>query len=209
LKTSSTNGSTGQREKAPAEPVCLSTLSPRGERQLKKNLWQAAIVALLLSLSVVAYAGKYEISEIFSGRYAAMKSAMADRDSKAIASLLAPDFVSEEVSGKTKTGEQMIKEVCALPKDPNKTSTTTVLSAKIIGETATVTQRYHMTTTKMTSNTSVKHTVELDTLSKDAWVKSKGVWLLRRTETYEIDYKIDGKTLTHKEREKPKTKTGT
>ncbi len=176
---------------------------------MKKNLWQAAITALLLSLSVVANAGKDEISEIFSGRYAAMKSAMADRDPKAIASLLAPDFVSEDIAGKTKTGEQMIKEVSALPKDPNKISTTTVLSAKIIGETAIVTQRYHMTTTKMPSNTTVKQAVELDTLSSDTWVKLKGVWLLRRTETNVIDYKIDGKTLTHKEREKPKTKAGT
>ena len=176
---------------------------------MKKNLWQVAITALLLSLSVVAYADKDEMREMFSTRYAAMKSAMAERDPKAIAALLAPDFISEDVAGKTKTGEQMIKEVCALPKDPNKTSTTTVLSAKIIGETATVAQRYHTTTTKMTTNTTVKQAVELDALSTDTWVKSKGVWLLRRTETNAIDYKIDGKTLTHKEREKPKTKAGT
>lgn len=175
---------------------------------MKKSLW-SIITALLLTSSAISYADKDEMRETFSGRYAVMKSAMADRDPRAIASLLAPDFVSEDVAGKTKTGEQMIKEVCALPKDPNKTSTTTVLTAKITGDAAIVAQRYHMTTTKMSLNAPAKQAVELDTLSIDTWVKLKGVWLLRRTETNVIDYKIDGKTLTHKEREKSKTKAGT
>jgi hypothetical protein len=170
---------------------------------LKKILWMV-MAALLISSSAVVIAGESQMREVFAGRYAAMKSAMAHRDPKAIASLLTPDFVSEDVAGKTKTGEQMINEVCILPKDPNKTSTTTVLSAEVIGEIATVTQQYHMTTTRMMSNTTVMQAVELDTASTDTWVKSEGVWLLRRTETNQIDYKIDGTIVAHKERQKQK-----
>lgn len=159
------------------------------------------VAVLLLASSATALAGEDELRKIFAGRYAAMKSAMADRDPKAIAELLAPEFVSEDVAGKTKTGNHMIDEVCALPKDPYKASTTTILSVKTNGEIATVTQKYHMTTIKKTPDSNVKQAVELDAMSTDTWKKSKGMWLLSRTETMKMDYKIDGKSVVHKERQ--------
>ena len=70
---------------------------------------------------------------VFEGRYAAMKAAMAARDGKAISEILAPDFISpdfisEDASGQKESGDTMIQEVLALPKDPLKVSSTTILS---------------------------------------------------------------------------------
>lgn len=168
---------------------------------MKLILSIAAITISLLFSGTAALAGEGALKGVFEGRYAAMKSAMADRNPKAIAALLSPDFASEDVSGKTETSEQMIRQVCALPRDPNKISATTVLSVQIAGETASVMQRYHMSTTKATDG-AVKQAVELDTLSSDIWVKSNGVWLLRRTATNQLDYKINGRLAVHKERSK-------
>src|ERR1700690_665484 len=85
---------------------------------------------------------------VFEGRYAAMKSAMAARDGKAISELLAPDFVSEDASGQKDNADSMIQGLVALPKDPLKVSNTTILSIKVNGDGALVDQRYNMKTTK-------------------------------------------------------------
>jgi hypothetical protein len=45
-----------------------------------------------------------------------------------------------------------------------------------------------------------KQAVELVTLSTDTWIKSGEAWLLRRTVTKQLDYKIDGRLIAHKER---------
>jgi hypothetical protein len=42
--------------------------------------------------------------------------------------------------------------------------------------------------------------VELVTLSTDTWIKSEGTWLMRRTVTNQLDYKIDGRLVAHKDR---------
>ncbi len=85
---------------------------------------------------------------IFEARYAAMKSAMAARDASAISALITPDFDSEDSSGQKINGDTMVKEVVALPKDPQKESTTTILAIKVDGNTATIDQRYDMKTVK-------------------------------------------------------------
>src|SRR5450755_530956 len=85
---------------------------------------------------------------VFEGRYAAMKSAMAARDGKAVSEILAPDFISEDTSGQTENADTMVQEVVALPKDPLKVSNTTILSIKVNENSATVDQHYDMKTTK-------------------------------------------------------------
>ena len=119
---------------------------------------------------------------VFEGRYAAMKSAMAARDAKAISEILAPDFISEDASGQKENADTMIQEVLALPKDPLKVSNTTILAIKVNAESATVDQRYDMKTTKAGPDGN-KRDVELITVSSDTWVKSKDTWLLQRTVT--------------------------
>lgn len=134
---------------------------------------------------------------VFEGRYAAMKSAMATRDGKAISELLAPGFISEDASGQKDNADTMIQGVLALPKDPLKTSNTTILSIKLDADTATVNQRYDMKTTKAGPDGN-KREVELITISTDTWIKSKDAWLLQRTVTNQMDYSANGNLLIHK-----------
>ncbi len=134
---------------------------------------------------------------VFEGRYAAMKSAMAARDAKAISEILAPDFISEDASGQKENADTMIQGVLALPKDPLKVSNTTILSIKVNAESATVDQRYDMKTTKAGPDGN-KRDVELITVSTDTWIKSKDTWLLQRTVTNQMDYSANGKLLIHK-----------
>lgn len=126
-----------------------------------------------------------------------MKAAMGARDSKAVAALLAPTFVSIDVSGQSENAAQMIQEVAALPKDPNKVSTTTLLSVKPDSNSAVVEQRYDMKTTK-TGPDGTKRNIELVTLSRDTWVNSNGTWFMEKTETEQLDYYVDGKRVAHK-----------
>lgn len=162
----------------------------------------------LITLLMVAGAGPVlsqeaakdsPLQSVFEARYAALKSAMADRDPRALAVLLAPDFASEDVSGKTESADEMMREVGSMPKDSNRASDTTVVSVQASGDTATVQQRYHMTTTKAGADGTTKQAVELTTLSTDIWVKSGGTWLLRRTVTNQLDYKVNGRLVAHRD----------
>lgn len=156
---------------------------------------------LLLSIVAVSpvWADDDALRSVLDGRYAAMKSAMAAHDGKAIAALLLPDFVSVDASGQSENADQMIQEVNALPKDPNKESKTTLLSVKLSGDKAVVDQRYDMKTTKIAANGS-KRNVELITVSTDTWVNSGGNWLLQRTVTNQMDYLVNGHPTVHKVR---------
>jgi len=167
---------------------------------------RALMVVILLIFSVVSVATTQDkgqansddrLRSVFEGRYAAMKSAMAARDGKAISEILAPDFVSEDVSGQKENADAMIQGVLALPKDPLKVSNTTILSIKVNAEGATVDQRYDMKTTKAAPDGN-KRDVELIAVSTDTWIKSKDTWLLQRTVTNQMDYYANGKLLIHK-----------
>jgi Domain of unknown function (DUF4440) len=103
------------------------------------------------------------------------------------------------VAGKSQTAEQMLAQFAASPKDPNRVSETTLVSVKLNGDVATVSQRYHMASAKVTSDGS-RHPTELETLSTDTWVRSGGTWLLKKTVTEELDYSVDGKRMPHKVR---------
>jgi ketosteroid isomerase-like protein len=126
-----------------------------------------------------------------------MKSAMAAHDKAAVAAILAPDFTSIDTSGQMETAAQTIAEVDTLPSDPNRTSTTTLISVKRAGDVATVEQRYDMKTKKAGPD-GVEHNVELVTLSTDTCVLSGQTWLIQRTVTKELSIYRDGQLAAHK-----------
>lgn len=140
-----------------------------------------------------------DLKTVLQGRYAEMKKAMAAHDGKAIAALLAPDFVSIDVRGQSKTGDQMIAEVNALKPDPNKTSETTLTSVMQANDTATVEQRYDMKTLRAGTD-GVQHPVEIVALSTDTWVNAGGAWLMRRTVTNEVSLYRDGQLAAHQQK---------
>jgi len=158
---------------------------------------------LLFSLTAfaatTACADEPNLHQSFNEKYAAMKSAMAARDGRAMAALLAPDFVSTDVSGHTGTGAQMIDEVKQLPLDPNKMSQTTINSIDVSGDTALVNQTYDMHTQKAGAGATLQN-VELISVSNDTWINSNGKWLLQSTTTEKVDYFINGRSVLHKTR---------
>ena len=163
-------------------------------RRLKLMLLTAA----LLASSAACQQSDAALRDELAGRYAAMKLAMANKDEKAIRALLADGFVSVDVSGKSEDATGVVGEVLALPTDPNRQSKTTIVSARTDGPTATVEQRYEMTTTKQGPDGDQK-SVALSTLSSDTWVQDHGAWRIARTVTKELDYSVDGVTVAHKE----------
>ena len=169
------------------------------------RIYKSLLAVLLASLSAVQCAVAEETAAesalrgVLEGRYAAMKAAMAARDRQAVAALLAPDFVSVDLADKSETREQMLAQIALLPNDPEKVSETKLLSVKLNGDVATVSQRYHMTTTKVDGD-GVRHPVVIVTLSTDTWVRSGDTWLMQRTVTDQIDYSVDGRSVAHKVR---------
>ncbi len=92
-------------------------------------------LGLILVLSVAcvpagstAGAADDSLRAALQSRYADMKAAMAAHDAAALAAVLAPDFVSVDVSGQSKGASQVIADVNALKPDPNRTSETTLIS---------------------------------------------------------------------------------
>jgi ketosteroid isomerase-like protein len=171
---------------------------------MNRIIHKLLVAVLLASLSAVQCvaaepAAESALKSVLEGRYAALKAAIDARDRQALAALLAPGFASVDVSGKSQTAEQMLTQLAASRKDPNKVSETTLLSVKLNGDVATVSQRYHMTSAKVTSDGS-RHPVELVTLSTDTWIRSGDSWLLRQTATDQLDYSVDGKAMPHKVR---------
>ena len=133
-----------------------------------------------------------------SQRYAAIKTAMAARDTRALGALLTPDFRSEELDGKVQGRADLMAELASLP--PQATtgeSETTLSSVTRHGGTVQLQQRYSHTTHKGQP----PHAIELVTVSSDTWTRVQGNWLLSRTRTDSIDYQVDGKAVMHKARD--------
>ena len=156
-----------------------------------------AAILLVLASFASARADDSALKVTLQNRYGDLKDAIGSRNGNAIAALLAPGFVSIDVSGASESAEQMIGEVKALPEDPNKVSTTTILSLDSGDNSVIVRQRYDMRTTKTVADGS-KRNAELITNSTDTWVNLNGTWLLQKTETDEVDYYLDGERVVHK-----------
>jgi hypothetical protein len=135
-----------------------------------------------------------------------MKTAMSSRDPRAILSLLTADFIGVDVSGQTVNGDQMAREVSALPIDPHKDSSTTIKSVARKGSSATVNQKYDMRTTKTGADGAVRN-VELIAESTDSWILKDGTWLLQRSITNQMDYFVNGVAVMHKTRRHRQTPT--
>ena len=169
---------------------------------MNKTITSVALFFFIVASAGVARADDAALRAALQARYAAMRASMGARDDKAVSALLASDFVSIDVSGQIENAAQMIKEIDALPKDPLKVSTTTILSVNPNGGVAIVEQRYDMKTVKTAADGS-KRNVELITLSTDTWSNVGGSWLLQKTQTDQLDYYINGQQVAHKVKPTP------
>jgi uncharacterized protein DUF4440 len=153
-------------------------------------------IAGVLLASPAACQQNSALREQLASRYAAMKTAMANKDEGAIRALLADGFTSVDANGKSEDADEMISEVVALPADTSRHSETTITSVKADKRTALVQQRYDMTSKKTDPNGAGK-SIALSTLSTDTWVNVDGTWRIARTVTRQLDYSVDGVTLAH------------
>ena len=126
-----------------------------------------------------------------------MSTALASGDREAVARMLAPGFLSVDVSGNETTAAQMLEAV-ARKVDVTKRSTETTLTAieERNGE-AIVLQFY---TLKAAPDAVSSLPKELQNLSKDTWQLRDGTWLLRRTETQEIEILARNGDVTYRSR---------
>jgi hypothetical protein len=156
------------------------------------------VAAAALSVACPARADDEALRKVLSQRYAAIKMAMAARDTRALAPLLTADFRSEELDGQSVDRAGLMAQLSALPPKASAGESHTTLTSVIRhGDTADVQQRY----SHITNKGQPPHAVALVTMSRDTWTRVHGTWRLARTRTDAIDYRVDGKTLVHKARD--------
>lgn len=130
-------------------------------------------------------------------RYAAMKTAVENKDETAIRSILADGFVDVDVDGKVSNEAQTIKRLPALPNDPNHQSQITILSVRG-DEHAAIVKQSSVTTTKVKDSDGSEKAARLSATSMDNWVNENGSWRLLRTVMLALDGTVDGKIVVHK-----------
>lgn len=168
----------------------------------------AAAVLCLTSVAGAAHAvpacatDKASAKAALTQRYADLKATMNARDHAGILAILAQGFVAEEASGAKKDAGAMLAELDQLPHDPNKVSTTTIDALSLSGPVATVSQHYHLNTTRAGSG-GQSRAIEIDAHSTDVWACSSGVWLQNSTRTDEIELKVNGQVVGHQVHAKP------
>jgi hypothetical protein len=155
---------------------------------------------LFVNSKPVIITGENPTRDVFLKHYVTFHSSQASRDSQKFASLITPDFVKEDVWGRSETGEEILRKMSEQSKDSSNASTS-VLSVKVVDDVATVVQLYKSSNLTMMLSRQMRN-VEYDIQTMDTWVKSNGTWLLRRSMMTKYDYTVDGNHITHKEREK-------
>jgi hypothetical protein len=159
-------------------------------------------LSLVVSIACVsavsgAWSADTSLKAALQSRYLDMKSAVDAHDGAAMAAILAPDFASVDISGRSQTASQMIAEVNAMKPDPNRSSETTLISITPGAKAVTVEQQYDMKTIALRPN-GTQHKFEMVALSTDSWVKPADVWLIERTVTTEVSYFTDGRLFEQK-----------
>jgi Domain of unknown function (DUF4440) len=110
---------------------------------------------------------------------------MSSGDPSAIGALLATGFVSVDVRGKVIDGREMIASVLALNIDRSKrTAVTTLVRIEESDGLAVVLQHYCMESALDAPRSMPR---KLQTLSLDTWQQIDGAWLVKRTETLEVE----------------------
>jgi hypothetical protein len=170
---------------------------------VKRLFGMAALAACLCWLAAPAMAAGMDpaLKSALEARYAAMKLAMASHDATALKAMLAPGFTSIDTMGQPEGSAQMIAEVMTIPRDPHRTTTTTVLSSSGSTKALVVKQRYDMKTLRPGPD-GTQHPVELVSLSTDTWVKPGAEWLMQKTVTDDMTLYRDGKLAAHRARTK-------
>lgn len=155
-----------------------------------------AIAAIVGTVSSASAEGD-DLKAVLQARYDVMREAMTTHDDAALKGILARDFTSIDILGKSESAAQMLSEVKSLKVDPNRVSSTQIVSLSESGDHVMIEQRYEMMKPVFDADGSA-HQFSMSALSTDTWIQSDGTWLLVQTDTHEISVFRDGKLVVHK-----------
>lgn len=153
----------------------------------------------IVALSAPA-AAQEDAKAAFQARYAELRSAMESQDAAKVGALITPDYQMTDVNGQVRdfaaVMERMNKMRQAGGGGAQRTSNTTVISATIAGDVATVEQKLEAGGKRM-GDDGEEHTMEMIVLSTDTWVKKGDAWLLRKSDQKDMTIKRDGEEFIH------------
>ena len=133
----------------------------------------------------------------FQARYGELRTAMQAKDAAAVGKILAPDYQMTDIQGGTHDAAEVSQMLQRAPAaDPERKTETTVLNATVAGNTATV-QQQMMISGKRADPDGAEHSMEVQILSDDSWVKSGDAWVLKSSLQKELTVKKDGEVFFH------------
>lgn len=154
------------------------------------------LAGALATVAIVAPAVAQDAKAVLAPRYAELHAASEARDVAAMGKLMAPEFEMVDIRGDTHTLAEMSEMMAQLPQDPNMKPQYEVVSASIIGASATAQTKM---TIKMNREMEDGTTAALEVtiLSEDSWVQRGGVWLLARQVQKDLSVSKDGEVVFH------------
>ncbi len=158
------------------------------------GLFTGAVVAVALASGAQA---QVDAKATFQARYGELRTAMQAKDAAAVSKILAPDYQMTDIQGGTHDAAEVSQMMQRGPAaDPERKTETTVLNATITGTTATV-QQQMMFSGKRAGPDGAEHSMEVQILSDDSWVKSGDAWVLKSSLQKELTVKKDGEVFFH------------
>lgn len=156
------------------------------------------IIFIISISSAYCFSKTEEISNsTFKQLYSQLEVAALKCDAKAFRKLLSPNFQSEATSGDIINTEQMLSGLSGCSAiDPDKKSSTTILSVSNQGRTAFVKQQYIENSRRRISDGTYKY-IKLVATYNDTWEFSNGHWLLLKTVNQEVIFSVDGRKVNH------------
>lgn len=154
------------------------------------------LAGAVATVAIVAPAVAQDAKAVLAPRYAELHAASQARDVAAMTKLMAPEFEMVDIRGDTHTMAEMSEMMAQMPQDPNMKPEYEVVSASIIGASATAQTKM---TIKMNREMEDGTTAALEVtiLSEDSWVQRGGVWLLARQVQKDLSVSKDGEVVFH------------
>ena len=160
----------------------------------------AAACALPLLAACAAQPDTATIRSALQQRYAAYDQALALRDRNTLETILAANYVSNDILGRKLDGTLFLEQMLAFPRDPNMKTTATIRSLRLDGNVATVEVTSEMRSImKPRGIGPVK--VRIVTYSTDKWLNENGIWLYESNYIDGMDEYENGKAVLHKMRD--------
>ncbi len=132
----------------------------------------------------------------FDQLYSQLEIAKLKRDVKAFHKILSPNFTSEGTSGNIINADQMLSGLPNSVIDPDKKSSTAILSVSNQGDTAFVKQKYIENTREKNVDGSYRY-IELVAIYNDTWEVVNGKWRLLKSVNQEVTFSVDGRKVNH------------